>query len=65
MPIYIDPEGNEHSIQQVRTTYYNDCRMVVCIATGRDITDWEMVKHPGNYKGVKAKKAKGDGKGLR
>ena len=56
MPIYIDPEGNEHSIQQVRTTYYNDCRMVVDLATGRDITDWEMVKHPGNYKGVKAKK---------
>ena len=65
MPRYIDPEGNEHTIQRVRTTYYNDCRMDVCIDTGRDITKWELIKPTGSYKGVRTSKSKTDGKGIR
>ena len=65
MPRYIDPEGNEHTIQRVRTTYYNDCCMVVDLATGRDITDWELIKPTGSYKSVRTSKSKTDGKGIR
>ena len=65
MPRYIDPEGNEHTIQKVRVTYYADARRAICVETGRDITDWELVKHPGNYKAVRTAKSKTDGKGIR
>jgi hypothetical protein len=66
MPIYIDPEGNEHSIQQVRTTYsVAGNRLVIDVLRGINITNWQLVVPEGDYKGVKAKKAKGDGKGIR